>query len=380
MLVFLSILQFCLIVAVIVYLAVNAQFLVKIQPAAGPLPTSLRVSVCVPARNEERDLEACLVSLLNQDYPDFEVIVVDDNSTDRTPEIIESLKERYPSLIPVRGAELPPDWYGKPFALHQAVENSRGDLLLFTDADPVFRPYALKTAVEEMQNRSLDMLTLLPGAEFGSFWERAVQPLIFAFIAALARFGKVNDPESEAAMGIGAFLMIRREVYDRVGGHASLKQVILEDIGMGRLLKQAGARIRIANGREIYSIRMYHSLKEIWTGWRKNIFLAMKKSVVKTFYYIFWVLGFVVTPWLVAGVHFWMESALGWQALALAGLVLLWVTQATLCYELKLQQRYALLFPLGALVMAAIMINSMLHMLLRGHAEWRGRTYSRPVT
>ncbi len=380
MLVFLSILQFCLIVAVIVYLAVNAQFLVKIQPAAGPLPTSLRVSVCVPARNEERDLEACLVSLLNQDYPDFEVIVVDDNSTDRTPEIIESLKERYPSLIPVRGAELPPDWYGKPFALHQAVENSRGDLLLFTDADPVFRPYALKTAVEEMQNRSLDMLTLLPGAEFGSFWERAVQPLIFAFIAALARFGKVNDPESEAAMGIGAFLMIRREVYDRVGGHASLKQVILEDIGMGRLLKQAGARIRIANGREIYSIRMYHSLKEIWTGWRKNIFLAMKKSVVKTFYYIFWVLGFVVTPWLVAGIHFWMGSALGWQAMALAGLALVWVAQATLCYELKLQQRYALLFPLGALVMAAIMINSMLHMLLRGHAEWRGRTYSQPVT
>ena len=344
------------------------------------MPASPRVSVCVPARNEERDLEACLVSLLNQDYPDFEVIVVDDNSTDRTPEIMESLKERYPSLIPVRGAELPPDWYGKPFALHQAVENSRGDLLLFTDADPVFRSYALTTAVEEMQNHSLDMLTLLPGAEFGSFWERAVQPLIFAFIAALARFGKVNDPESEAAMGIGAFLMIRREVYDRVGGHASLKQVILEDIGMGRLLKQAGARIRIANGREIYSIRMYHSLKEIWTGWRKNIFLAMKRSVAKTFYYIFWVLGFVLTPWLVAGVHFWMGSALGWQAMALAGLALVLVTQATLCYELKLQQRYALLFPLGALVMAAIMINSMLHMLLRGHAEWRGRTYSKPVT
>lgn len=379
MLVFLSILQFCLIVAVVVYLAVNAHFLVKIQPAVGHLSESPRVSVCVPARNEERDLEACLVSLLNQDYPDFEVIVVDDNSTDRTLEIIESLKERYPSLIPVRGAELPPDWYGKPFALHQAVENSQGDILLFTDADPVFRSYALKTAVEEMQNHSLDMLTLLPGAKFGSFWERAVQPLIFAFIAALARFGKVNDPESEAAMGIGAFLMIRREVYDRVGGHASLKQVILEDIGMGRLLKQAGARIRIANGREIYSLRMYHSLKEIWTGWRKNIFLAMKKSVVKTFYYIFWVLGFVVTPWLVVGVHFWMGSALGWQAMALAGLALLLVTQATLCYELKLQQRYALLFPLGALVMAAIMINSMLHVLFRGHAEWRGRTYSQPV-
>ena len=379
MLVLLSMLQFCLIVAVVVYLAVNAHFLVKLEPAAGPLPASPRVSVCVPARNEERDLEACLVSLLNQDYPHFEVIVVDDNSTDRTPEIIESLKERYPNLITVRGAELPPDWYGKPFALHQAVQNSRGDILLFTDADPVFQPNALRTAVGEMQNHSLDMLTLLPAAEFGSFWERTVQPLIFAFIAALARFGKVNDPESEAAMGIGAFLMIRREVYDRVGGHASLKQVILEDIGMGRLLKQAGARIRIAHGQEIYSIRMYHSLKEIWMGWRKNIFLALNKSVVKTFYYIFWVLGFVVTPWLLGAYH-GIQGSSGWLlGLSLIGLFLVGITHATLCHELKLQQRYALLFPLGALVMAAVMINSMLHLLLHGHAEWRGRTYSQPV-
>jgi chlorobactene glucosyltransferase len=168
-------------------------------------------------------------------------------------------------------------------------------------------------------------------------------------------------------------------VYDRVGGHVSLKQVILEDIGMGLLLKQAGSRIRIANGRKIYSIRMYHSLKEIWTGWRKNIFLGMKKSVVKTFYYIFCVLGFLVTPWLLGAYH-GMQGSPGWLlGLSLMGLFLVGVTQATLCHELKLQQRYALLFPLGGLVMAAIMINSMLHVLFRGHAEWRGRTYSHPV-
>ncbi len=379
MLIFLSVLQFALIIAIVIYLTINTYFLVKVEPAVGPLPAYPFVSVCVPARDEERDIEACLTSLLNQDYPNFEVIVVDDNSTDNTPDIIESLQERHANLVAIQGATLPSDWYGKPFALHQASQKARGELLLFTDADPVFQPYALTTAVHLMQKHRLDMVSLLPGAEFGSFWERAVQPVIFAFIAALTRFGKVNDPESPDAMGVGAFILLRREVYDRVGGHETLKQTILEDIGMAHLVKHSGAKMMIADAQKIYSIRMYHSFREIWTGWRKNVFLAMKKSIFKTFYYIFCVLGFVLTPWLMVGVHLWMGSSLGWQAMALAGLGLVLITKLTLCHELNLEKRYVLLFPLGALVMSAIMINSMIHVLFRGGAEWRGRTYSQPV-
>ena len=378
MLTFLSVLQAALIIAIVVYLTINTYFLVKVEPATGPLSAYPFVSVCVPARDEERDIEACLTSLLNQNYPHFEVIVVDDNSTDYTPGIIESLRERHANLVAIQGASLPADWYGKPFALHQAGQKAQGELLLFTDADPVFQPYSLTTAVQLMHKHRLDMLSLLPGVEFGSFWERAVQPVIFAFIAALTRFKKVNDPESTAAMGVGAFILLRREVYDRIGGHETLKQTILEDIGMARLVKHAGAKIMIADAQKIYSIRMYHSFREIWTGWRKNVFLAMKKSIFKTFYYILCVLGFVVTPWLMAGVHLWMGSGLGWQAMALAGLGLVLITEWTLCHVLNLEKRYALLFPLGALVMAAIMINSMIHVLFRGQAEWRGRTYLQP--
>lgn len=378
MLIFLSVLQCVFIIAIVVYLTINTWFLVKVEPATGPLAACPFVSVCVPARNEERDIEACLTSLLNQNYPQFEVIVVDDNSTDSTPGIIKSLQKRYANLVAIQGAALPADWYGKPFALHQAAQKARGELLLFTDADPVFQRYALTTAVHLMQKHRLDMVSLLPGAEFGSFWERAVQPVIFAFIAALTRFGKVNDPKSPAAMGVGAFIMLRREVYDRVGGHETLKQVILEDIGMARLVKQSGANIMIADAKKIYTIRMYHSFREIWIGWRKNVFLAMKKSIFKTFYYIICVLGFVVTPWLMVGVHLWMGSSLGWQVMALAGLGLVLITKWTLCHELNLEKRYAFLFPLGALVMAAIMINSMIQVLYRGQAEWRGRTYSQP--
>jgi chlorobactene glucosyltransferase len=377
-LIFFSILQLVLIIAVVIYLTINTWFLVKVEPVAEPLPEYPFVSVCVPARDEERDIEACLTSLLNQDYPQFEVIVVDDNSTDETPGIIESLQERHANLISIQGAALPADWYGKPFALHQAGQKARGELLLFTDADPVFQPYALTTAVHLIQKHGLDMVSLLPGAEFGSFWERVVQPVIFAFIAALTRFRKVNDPESKAAMGVGAFILLRRAMYGRVGGHETLKQTILEDIGMARLVKRAGAKIMIADAQKIYSIRMYHSFREIWIGWRKNVFLAMKKSIFKTFYYIFCVLGFVVTPWLMVGIHLWLGSGLGWQVMAWAGLGLVLITTWTLCHELNLEKRYALLFPLGALVMAAIMINSMIQVLFRGQAEWRGRTYSQP--
>ncbi len=205
-----------------------------------------------------------------------------------------------------------------------------------------------------------------------------MQPVIFAFIAALTRFKQVNDPKASNAMAVGAFILMRREAYDRVGGHETLKQAILEDIGMARLLKQSGAKIMIADAQKLYSIRMYHSFREIWTGWRKNVFLAMKKSIFKTFYYILCVLGFVVTPWLMAGVHLWLGSGLGWQAMALGGLGLVLITKLVLCHELNLEKRYALLFPLGGLVMAAIMINSMFQVLYRGQAEWRGRIYFKP--
>ncbi len=373
-----TLLQTAMILFVVVYLVINTHILIQVKPASRSVSNPPKVSVCVPARDEERDLESCLVSLLNQDYPDYEVIVVDDHSTDGTPNIIAALQSRYPHLVTVQGAPLPADWYGKPYALHQASQVAQGDVLLFTDADPVFEPHALTTAVHFMRDRQLDLLTLFPRGKFGSFWERAIQPVVFAFIGALTRLRKVNDPRSPSAMAVGAFIMVRRDIYERAGGHQPLRQAILEDIGMGRLVKRSGGKIMIADGRHIYSIRMYHSFREIWVGWRKNIFLAMRKSVLKTFFYIFWILGFLVTPWGVAGYHWWAGSALGWQLLASGGLLAVLTAGGVLCHELGLRKYTLILFPLGALVMAAIMVNSMIHVLFRGRSEWRGRIYMQP--
>lgn len=370
-----TIFQFLVVVAVVVFLSVNILHLVKIPSVAGPLHSSPFISICVPARNEERDVEICLRSLLEQDYPQFEVIAVDDNSADRTAAIIESLASNYPRLSFIRGAALPAGWLGKPYVLHQAYREARGEYLLFTDADPVFQPTALTSAVYCMQTKGLDILTLMPGARFGSFWERAVQPVIFGFIGALTRFRKVNSREYPDAMGIGAFIMFKRSAYEKIGGHERVRQEIVEDIALAKCAKKEGFNLLVADGKSVFSIRMYHSLREIWEGWRKNMFVAMKQSVVRTLYYVFIILSFVMTPWLI----FFYNLMAGRQfLLSFAALLLVLITGIHLCEELRLEKRNVLLFPLGAIMMSVVMLNSMLQILLKGRAEWRGRHYPLP--
>ena len=372
----LTVLQLILIVAVILYMTANIIYLVRLQPVVLPIFNPPRISVCVPARNEERGVEACLQSLLNQDYPNFEVIAIDDHSTDSTTQIMEALAQEYSHLKVLEGINLPEDWLGKPFALHQAFKIAQGEYILFTDADLVFKSNALNTAVHAMRARELDLLTLMPQAEFGSFWERAVQPVIFGFIASLTRFKNVNNPDHKSAMGFGAFLMFRRTAYEKIGGHEAGKADVLDDVLIAKRAKQAGLKLLVADGKQLFSIRMYFGLKEIWFGWQKNMFLAMNKSVVKAAYNIFVVLGFLCTPYIILAINIFKQIGWFWIGLAMASVVLVSAAAYKTCDELGLHRNTAVLFPLGALVMAAIMANSMFQTLVRKKTEWRGRIYS----
>ena len=369
-------LQLILIILVIVYLTVNMIYLVRLEPVSHKLDDPPFVSVCVPARDEERGIRACLKSLLEQDYPEFEVIVVNDHSTDHTGELIHELAGKNSRLIPLDGEDLPKGWLGKPFALHQAFQKAKGEILLFTDADPVFEPNALRTAVFTMQERKLDALTLMPKAEFGSFWEKAVQPVIFGFIGSLTRFGKVNSQDQKSAMGFGAFLMFKRSAYEAIGGHEGGKADVLEDVLIAKRLKKAGFKLLVADAKRLFSIRMYYGLREIWIGWRKNMFMAMKRSVSRAFYYIFMVLAFVLTPYMIFGWNVVVGSGLLWIGISLFGVIMVSAATIKTCDELGLARINACLFPIGAVVMAAIMINSMIQVLVFSHTEWRGRVYS----
>ena len=351
-------------------------YLVRLEPVSHKLDDPPLVSVCVPARDEERGIRACLKSLLEQDYPEFEVIVVNDHSTDHTGELIHELAGNNPRLIPLDGEDLPKGWLGKPFALHQAFQKAKGEILLFTDADPVFEPNALRTAVFTMQERKLDALTLMPKAEFGSFWEKAVQPVIFGFIGSLTRFGKVNSQDQKSAMGFGAFLMFKRSAYESIGGHEGGKADVLEDVLIAKRLKKAGFKLLVADAKRLFSIRMYYGLREIWIGWRKNMFMAMKRSVSRAFYYIFMVLAFVLTPYMIFGWNVVVGSGLLWIGISLFGVTMVSAATIKTCDELGLARINACLFPIGAVVMAAIIINSMIQVMVYSRTEWRGRVYS----
>lgn len=375
MLLILTLLQFILISGVIVYLTVNIIYLVRLDPVSHPLDDLPMISICVPARNEERGIGICLESLLKQDYPQFEVIAVDDHSTDSTGEVIRNLAEKNSRLIALEGEDLPDGWLGKPFALYQAFKKAKGDILLFTDADPVFEPHALRTAVNTMRERKLDALTLMPKSEFGSFWERAVQPVIFGFIASLTRFKNVNDPDHKSAMGFGVFLMLKRSVYEAIGGHESGKADVLEDVLIAKRIKKHGFKLLVADAKRLISIRMYFGFREIWVGWRKNMFLAMNRSVTRALYFLFVVLTFLLTPYLILIWNVMAGTGVLWTGLALFGALMVSAAAIKTCDELGLDRINACLFPIGAVVMAAIMMNSMIQVLVFSRTEWRGRVY-----
>jgi len=366
--------HFFLMIFVVIFLSINMKGLIRISKKSAITSDAPLVSICVPARNEERDIGACLESLLAQNYPNFEIIAVDDHSSDRTGEIIQSLADINDRLRFIQGQPLAKGWLGKPFALHQAQSVAKGEFLLFTDADLVFEPLALASAVQLAQERNADLTTLMPATIFGSFWERCIQPVIFGFIASLTRFEKILDKDKHNAMGFGAFLMFKREAYDSIGGHESVRDEILEDVMLAKRVKRSGLNLVVADGKEIFSIRMYHSLKEIWQGWRKNIFIALRKSVFWNIYYIFMILMFVPAPYFLMGANIYLGGE--WTlVLSFCSLLLVLATSIGLAIELKLNPLYTLIFPLGAIMMVAIMLDSMFQVVILKRSEWRGRVY-----
>jgi chlorobactene glucosyltransferase len=217
----------------------------------------------------------------------------------------------------------------------------------------------------------------MPATKFGSFWERAVQPVIFGFIAALTRFRKVNSAKYGSAVGFGAFLLFKKEPYQRIGGHFSVRAEVVEDVMLARNAKRNGLTMLAADGKNLFSIRMYYSLKEIWVGWRKNIFLALKGSILRTCHYIFMMLCFILTPYLVVISN--LLEGTGWicTGMSMVGLMITLGAVMVLCHQLDLDKRSVSLFPLGVVVMSAIMINSMVQVIFLGQTEWRGRVYER---
>ena len=229
------------------------------------------VSVIVPARNEEVCLGACLASLVAQKESSpsvaFEIIVVDDHSTDCTHEIAMS----FPGVRVIEAGPLPPGWSGKNNALSTGVQEATGDWFLFTDADTVHLPGSLARSLAEAKQHDALMLSYSPEQVVETFWEKAVMPVVFAALAANFRPSEVSDPSSPTAAANGQYILIRRDVYEAIGGHAAVAGELLEDLALARKLKRAGQRIFFRYGGDVVRTRMYRGFAQLRDGWTRSL-------------------------------------------------------------------------------------------------------------
>lgn len=351
-----------------------------VPPAAdGPL-----ISVLVPARNEEKNIRRCLAAILAQDYPNFQVFVLDDRSTDSTPAILSELSARDSRLVILAGCELPPGWAGKPHALHQAAACATGEWLLFLDADTFLHPNALSAALASAKKSGADLYTVMTEQILASFWEKTVMPLVFTALSVGFSPRKVNDPQTHDAIANGQFIFIRRAVYDAIGGHAAVKDQIVEDKALAEKVKWSGQRLVIADGRAIAQTRMYTDLASIWEGWTKNIYLGLADRpgllLLGVFGATLALMAALVLPaWLVVGL-LWLLNGGGWMALVVileAGLVWGYILfeRVKVNRNMGISGWYALTTPLGAGLFAAMMLSSAWKVLSGAGVTWKGRKY-----
>jgi hypothetical protein len=244
------------------------------------------VSVIVPARNEEACLGSCLESLVSQTEIDFEIIVVDDQSSDRTAEIARSFLSKdhgaagaRPILALISAPTLRENCTGKNNAMSAGAKVAKGKWLLFTDADTVHRPGSLSRAVAEAEHHGAPLLSYSPEQEIRGFWEKAVMPVIFAELATTYPPQAVNDPASPIAAANGQYLLISREAYDALGGHAAIANNLLEDVAMARLVKSSDRKIFFRYGGDAVRTRMYRSFAQMKEGWTKNLALLFPRPV-----------------------------------------------------------------------------------------------------
>ena len=340
------------------------------------------VTICIPARNEEDHIADCLRSVLALDYPRFDVIVVDDRSTDRTPGILDQLAASDPRVNVIHNTQTPDGWMGKCYALHLAAQGAQSPWLLFLDADTRHHPQCLRVCMREILDHDLDVLTPICGFEAPTFWEKVLMPPCSMILMARVRGRHTNRSDSPAGFLNGQFFLISREAYDAVGGHNAVRAHVLEDVALALAIKKAGKRMRLAWGRDILTVRMYPGLREMLVGWSRIFFGVIGRRPVR--YVTMCISGVIWTllpsailllsPFLLL---FGPVHPLTWLSVSLALLAFTFsvLTMRAACVFSGVPGRYALARPLASALMIVILCRALAMALGRTPLSLRGTTY-----
>jgi chlorobactene glucosyltransferase len=341
----------------------------SVTAVANPPP---RLSVLVPARNEELRLRPCISTLSDSDFPILEILILDDHSTDGTAALVQQRAKGDPRIRLISGQPLPEGWVGKPWACHQLAQQAKGDYLLFVDADTRFSDITLSQAVHLAHEQQSDLLSLWPYLESLSWSERLVIPFVHLFIlfylphwakGSLRCFGAAN----------GQFVLFRRTAYEKIKGHESVRNHMVEDIAIARNMRAAGFKVLNLDGTNpghsiaLVRCRMYTRFSEVWEGFTKNLYPSFDGNFFAFFFFQSVQAVVFLSPFLLLFTPF--RGPLVWTEIAI-------IVALRLSLAHRFRQSYigALLHPFGQLLVLAIAMNSWLQSL-RGRLPWKGRLY-----
>ncbi len=327
------------------------------------------VSAIIPARDEESTIARAVVSLAEQ--PEIgEILVVNDQSADGTAGVLRELAAQMPRLRVLEVEHVPAGWVGKNYAAWLGAQQAAGDWLLFTDADAVHLPGSAARALADAAASSAAVVSYSPEQETRAWWERALVPFIYCRLAQRYSYAAVNDPASPVAAANGQYLLIRREAYERLGGHRAVAGEVLEDVALARLAKRAGCALHFASGEGIARVRMYGTFMQMWQGWTKNLYPLMGGSA----WAVAWEL-LTVVPWL--AVALFLLGRIGW-IFPLLGVLLLAGRHAAYGGVLRANRfpisRILYYGPAVALYSAALVTSAWRY--ARGQVVWKGRSYA----
>ena len=338
-----------------------------------------KISIIVPARDEEINIGNCLSHLIKQDHPDYEIIVVDDRSVDRTGHLVENFKSLSPVPIKlVRIEKLPPGWTGKNHAMMAGSKAASGTRLLFTDADTTHEIHCLRSALATAVEKKADFLTLAPQVECRTFWENTVQPLAVSSLALWFKTAELNEPGSKTILANGQFILVKKEAYEAIGGNECVKNEVIEDVELAKKVKAAGFSVFFLNGTLLYSTRMYTSLGQIFKGWTRIFIHLFEKKLWPIVHKIFLFLFFSIFPFVVLGAEkiFWLAKSDSFDPL------LFWASVGVCAFIigarfagnklLRTNPWYAFLHPVASVVMTWLLLICVGRIVFNRRSEWRG--------
>ncbi len=352
----------------VAYGAMRLPWIKDFSPASdGDCP---RISILFAARDEEEKLAAALATLMEIDYPNLEIVAVDDRSKDATGRILDEFAAAHPRLRVVHITQLPSGWLGKPHALQKAYEASAGDWLLFTDADVRFKPDVLRRAIALAKARNLDHLTLIGDVEMVGFWETVLMTFFgMAFHIATDPY-RVSNPNSRAYIGVGAFQLLKRAAYEASGAHRRLAMEVVDDMKLGKIVKQAGFCSGAGIAQDFVVVRWHAGLGNLIRGVTKNFFASAGYNLGLVAAQVVGLMMMNVLPFVgVIFAHGWIRMFCAIAALIAVGF------QAGVAIVMRVSPLYALTHPLGGLLFCYMLLRSTVVTLWRGGIIWRDTFY-----